>query len=411
MDQRESLESIFISLKKYLSEDGLVQMSDVDQSIIYKLNVSHKNIINNNRSPHVLKDIQAVLDVVWEDLNTGHWSTVSEKHRKIYALGSLFKVIRIIQELLNENIHLNEHLKEAIKAADMGLLMGTGYHQELSNAARMLSNLVLNEGFSQRPDLFPSFSPKNENSDWNFSGIEGKIIDCLECPSLEYFFKHYFSLRVPVKLKECISHWPAFEKWKDVNYLIKTVGPRMVPIELGSSYVQNDWSMKLTTFQDFFSNYISQKNDSVGYLAQHQLFDQVPELKRDILIPEYCCLSDSEDNVCDVDINAWFGPAGTVSPLHFDPKHNLLSQVIGRKRVILYSPEDSDKLYPHETKMLHNTARVDPYNPNYEEYPEFKKSTALECHLYPGEMLYIPPKWWHHVRSLDISFSVSFWWE
>lgn len=201
MDKRESIEVIFISLKKYLSEDGLVQMSDVDQSVIYKLNVSHKNIINNNRSPHVLKDIQSVLDVVWEDLNTGHWSTVSEKHRKIFALGSLFKVIRIIQELLNDNIHLNEHLKEAIKAADMGLLMGTGYHQQLSNAAQMLSNLVLSEEFSDSPDLLPSFSPNNENSDWHFSGIQGKVIECLECPSLEYFLKHHFSPKVPVKLK------------------------------------------------------------------------------------------------------------------------------------------------------------------------------------------------------------------
>lgn len=47
-------------------------------------------------------------------------------------------------------------------------------------------------------------------------------------------------------------------------------------------------------------------------------------------MPEYCCFSDSEEKdveSSEVDANAWFGPAGTVSPLHFDPKNNLLSQV------------------------------------------------------------------------------------
>jgi lysine-specific demethylase 8 len=62
----------------------------------------------------------------------------------------------------------------------------------------------------------------------------------------------------------------------------------------------------------------------MGYLAQHPLFDQIPELLDDIAVPDYCALN-AEQGV--LKRNAWFGPAGTVSPLHHDPYNNLLAQV------------------------------------------------------------------------------------
>lgn len=109
-------------------------------------------------------------------------------------------------------------------------------------------------------------------------------------------------------------------------------------------------------------------------------------------------------------INAWFGPRSTVSPLHFDPDHNLLAQVVGRKYIRLYAPEQAAKLYPHDGHLMLNTSRVDVEHPDDEQFPEFKNADYTEAVLERGEMLYIPPQHWHYVRSLSVSFSVSFWW-
>lgn len=50
---------------------------------------------------------------------------------------------------------------------------------------------------------------------------------------------------------------------------------------------------------------------------------QINELRKDIFIPDYCFTGGGELR----SLNAWFGPAGTVTPLHHDPHHNILAQV------------------------------------------------------------------------------------
>nr|XP_023022398.1 lysine-specific demethylase 8-like [Leptinotarsa decemlineata] len=209
----------------------------------------------------------------------------------------------------------------------------------------------------------------------------------------------------------CMNHWPATSKWIDVNYLLKIAGDRTVPIEVGFHYVDENWSQKLMTMREFIKQHYLSDNYKIGYLAQHNLFEQITELKEDILIPEYCCLSLDYENSEEPDINAWLGPMGTVSPLHHDPKNNILAQIYGYKQIILFSPKDSPFLYPHEDKLLNNTAQVNPLQPDLEKYPKFSKAKMYKCLLGPGEMLFIPVKWWHHVSALEKSFSVSFWWK
>lgn len=233
----------------------------------------------------------------------------------------------------------------------------------------------------------------------------------LDAPSLTEFHSRCYQQLQPALLLNTINHWPSLSKWRDLNYLLEVAGNRTVPIEIGSNYTSDEWSQQLVKVRDFLYRQFGnddQSEQQVEYLAQHELFAQIPALKADICIPDYCSVGACPG---DVDIKAWLGPRDTISPMHTDPKHNLLCQVFGSKRVILASPADTENLYAHETEFLGNTSRIDAAKPDLECFPLLAKVRFQELLLQPGDCLYLPPKWWHYVRSETPSFSVSFWWE
>lgn len=251
----------------------------------------------------------------------------------------------------------------------------------------------------------------------------------------------------PIIISGALESWPARNErpWNNPLYLMsRTIGGRrLIPIETGRSYVDEGWGQKIISFQEFMEQYIllnpSMPDIPSGYLAQHDLFAQIPTLRKDIAIPDYCYTSPPPPHhssplaarhsqmprLEEPLLNAWFGPGGTISPLHTDPYHNILAQVVGKKYIRLYAPRESHKLYARGVEDggidMGNTSAIDigvlagwdgteeEQSRAHGQFPLFKGAEFVDCILDEGECLYIPVGWWHYVRSLSVSFSVSFW--
>lgn len=360
-----------------------------------------------NGTPHCKSKnlVVALKDRLYEVINTGHWSKVDENQRKAFTMATFFEVLFMMQRA--EKDMPPAIVDSVIFELDLGLLLGCpldNEHNLLSETLDILTDIFRSSDQSpKRPKLDDSARQPDELCD----------IPLLVRPTLSTFRNNHFMASKPAVLLDCISHWPAMHKWHDTKYLASVAGERTVPIEVGTHYTNDEWSQDLVKFSEFLGRQLdpSDSCDRIEYLAQHNLFDQIPALRTDLSIPEYCCVSATDSSNSAPDIKAWLGPKGTVSPMHHDPKHNLLCQVFGHKQIILAGPHDSSNLYAHDDRMLSNTSRVDAEAVDMALYPRAANVHWFRVTLHRGEMLYIPPGWWHHIRSLDKSFSVSFWWE
>lgn len=337
---------------------------------------------------------------------------------------------------------------EAVKVLDMASIMAGAAGRE-DMVEQILDTLQAHRHGKQRP---PRKRRKNAGSLDAFpvtSQMRGSRIPIIRhpvtsslAPSMQAFDSH-MKTGHPLLIKEALTHWPAMHErpWSRPSYLLEKTcgGRRLVPVEIGRSYTDAEWGQSIITFKEFLEKYMLREEATdashLGYLAQHDLFAQIPSLRNDIAVPDYCYVDpppmkgvmegagladESKPMPPQLEeplLNAWFGPAGTVSPLHTDPYHNILCQVVGRKYVRLYSPGETDKLYPRGVEGggvdMSNTSEVDAEAPAEEldaGFPLFREAEYVETMLGEGECLYIPLGWWHYVRSLSVSFSVSFWW-
>ncbi|KAI4201911.1 MAG: hypothetical protein LQ350_002958 [Teloschistes chrysophthalmus] len=377
--------------------------------------------------------------------------------RRLYTDASLAKALALVQDGIRHScagerkkrhasLHQDDSLEwidEAVKVLDMAAIMAgaAGRVKIIEQLLSALKAFLPNQHSTSDtkppktqtwPLSFP-FSPAITPA--NVPAILFPVQSSV-APSMQSFEAHMKTAQ-PLCITEAITHWPAMHErpWSSPAYLLDETlgGRRLVPVEIGRSYTDTGWGQSIITFSEFMQKYVmleTAESSKMGYLAQHDLFSQIPALRNDIAVPDYCYTTPPPPKfpspagsrppppqLEEPLLNAWFGPAGTISPLHTDPYHNILCQVVGKKYVRLYSPDETPKLYSKGVEDagidMSNTSEVDveaSCDTHDADFPLFQQAAYVETILKEGECLYIPVGWWHYVRGLSVSFSVSFWW-
>ncbi len=111
----------------------------------------------------------------------------------------------------------------------------------------------------------------------------------------------------------------------------------------------------------------------------------------------------------------WLGNRIT-TPTHVDEWNNAACVVAGSRRFTLFPPEQIANLYIGPLDFAPTGAAmslVSVRDPDFVRYPKFREALAAAqtAVLQPGDCLFIPPLWWHHVESLEtFNVLVNYWW-
>jgi len=205
----------------------------------------------------------------------------------------------------------------------------------------------------------------------------------------------------PVIVRYAAALWPIFSM--SVESIVSRLEGLDISLLLQEYDLENAQPPKYqkSSFSDYVKSLYAPEASVNGYMAANT----VPPALDDT----YCFPSVFERAVFNTP-RWWIGPAGTGLRLHRDMVDNFLVQLKGRKKVRLYAPSETRFLYPAPVggNLMYEPSRVDPENYQAEKFPDYRHSVSTVCELQPGDMLYLPAGWWHHVLNLEVSWSLNF---
>ena len=232
--------------------------------------------------------------------------------------------------------------------------------------------------------------------------IELTPVPQVESLTKEAFLRDYKKPEKPVVIKGLTKGWPAREKWT-VDYLKSVGGDIEVPLydsQPSRDHKHQHAPAARMPLRDYFE--LLERGENDLRLFFFNLLFEVPELTRDFEYPDIGLKFFKKLPVL------FAGGKGAKVQMHFDIDlaDIILCHFGGHKRIRLFSPAQTKLIYrvPFSFSSLFDV-KFD--EPDFEKYPALRHLQGEVAELDHGDVLYIPPGYWHYVTYDEISFSMS----
>ncbi|MBA3648882.1 MAG: cupin-like domain-containing protein [Chitinophagales bacterium] len=230
-------------------------------------------------------------------------------------------------------------------------------------------------------------------------------IDTVLSISCEDFNSKYLVPNRPVIIKDLAKKWPAYEKWT-FEYIKSKVGGHDVAVynnEKSDPYTpvnKPDGVMKFGSYLDKI------KSDPAGLrIFLFNILSRAPELIQDFLYPE-----ELTGGFLKKYPMLFTGGAGSVTHMHFDMdlSHIFHTQFLGSKRVLLFKPDQRNRLY-HLPFTVQSLVNFEKYYNGLDEahFPALKYLSGYELVLDHGDTLFMPGGYWHHMEYIESGLALS----
>ena len=228
-------------------------------------------------------------------------------------------------------------------------------------------------------------------------------IDTVDTISPKDFTENYLKARRPLVIKGLTNDWPAREKW-NAEFMKEVVGNKVVPL-YDNSKADPSKPINASAAEMPFDQYIDliMSEPTELRIFFFNIFKHAPQLLDDIVLPK-----DLMGGFLESMPGMFFGGSDSVTFLHYDIDlpHIFHTHFVGRKHVILFENKWKRRLYciPNTTYALED---YDVLNPDFEKFPALKGVEGKEAFLEHGDTLFMPTGYWHWMKYLSGSFSLS----
>ena len=244
------------------------------------------------------------------------------------------------------------------------------------------------------------------------------------CTAGEALRAEVYQSTTPIVLRDYVSHWPAVGACASAKsaaqYLAQYWCERPLTVYVGGTDIRGRFSYNEDCTDFNFRSGTSTLREVLFKLEEPNREDgidciYVGSTPLDGWLPGFQEQHMVELPVPDVLANFWLGNRSTISA-HFDFPDNLACVVAGQRRFTLFPPEQIENLYVgpvDRTPSGQAISLVDFESPDFDRFPAFREALnqALVAELGPGDALFIPGMWWHHVRSLGaFNMLINYWW-